>query len=101
MKYSLLRVVWSLKSGLLSIQIPNTSFALYRENVRIRTHRSFQRPFYKKYKVSVHYHGQIIQSPVWNNSLILKIVMAGQRMHKTLRTKTMIEGIQVCFEYLP
>jgi hypothetical protein len=100
MKYTLLRVVWSLKMGFQSVHIPNTSFSLYRKNVRIRTYRTFQRPFVKRYKVRVHYHGEIIQNPVWNDSLVFKIVMAGKRMYKTLRTNTMIEGIQVCFEYV-
>jgi len=85
--------------GFQSVHIPNTSLSLYRKNVRIQSYRTFKRPFSKRYKVTVYYHGEIIQSPVWNNSLIFKIVMAGKRMYKTLRTNTMVEGIQICFEY--
>lgn len=100
MKHSLLHVVWSLKKGFQSVHIPNTSFSLYRKNLRIQSYRRLRRPFSKQYKVYVHYHGEIIQSPVWNDSLIIKIVMAGKRMHKNLRTHTMIEGIRVYFKYV-
>lgn len=100
MKCSAIHVIWSIKSGLTSLHIPNTPFHLNRTNISIKKYRSLKHPFSKQYKVRVLYHGKIIQNPVWNDELIFKIVMAGQRMHKTLRTHTMIEGIRICFKYI-
>jgi len=99
MKNVKVRVIWSLKHGMQSLHIPDTNFQLHRKDISIKSHRRLCNPFRRHYKVKILYNGDIIKSPVWNDDFILKILMAGMRMHETLLAQTFIEGIQVLFDY--
>ena len=101
MRHQSLSVLWSLHKGIEYLQINNSSHRLTRANLKIRRRRRIKNFFRRSLEISITYHGEIIHTPLWNERLIRKIFLTGERMAKTQRQYTIIEGIQINYRYIP
>lgn len=95
MRHPSLNVSWSIRKGIQSLQVPDSSYILTRKNIKIT--RGWIR---KTLRIKILYHGEIISNPVWNDELVKKIIIKGERMSRTRRKCTIIEGIQINFHYV-